>query len=251
MGDRLNILDIWVDPVDEKEALTRVQYFLEKGKRPHVVFASNPEKNFSVPQDTHLYEIYKNADLLLPDGIGMVMAARFLHGVPIKRVAGADFFITICKLAVERKYKIFIYGAKEEVNKRAVLWLEEKYPGIQIVGRANGYVKDSEMPELINQINKSKAEILFIALGSPKQEKWFANNKDFLTSVKLCQCIGGTLDTIAGNVKRAPIMWQKTNLEWFYRLLAEPKRIGRQKVLPIFAINVIKEAIKMQIRIKG
>jgi N-acetylglucosaminyldiphosphoundecaprenol N-acetyl-beta-D-mannosaminyltransferase len=95
------------------------------------------------------------------------------------------------------------------------------------------------MPALVDRINESKADILFLALGSPRQEKWFAKHKDSLTYVRVCQGIGGTLDTIGGTVKRAPAAWCNLGLEWLYRLLSEPSRIKRQKVLPIFALKVI------------
>ena len=113
--------------------------------------------------------------------------------------------------------------------------LAERFPGLKIAGRANGYVKDEEMPGLIEKINESGAAVLFVALGSPKQEKWFAKYKDKLPHVRVVQGIGGTLDTIGGTVKRAPEFWCRHNLEWLYRLLSEPKRIARQRVLPVFA----------------
>ena len=100
------------------------------------------------------------------------------------------------------------------------------------------------MPELIRRINGSAADILFLALGSPRQEKWFAAHAPELSHVKVCQGIGGTLDTIAGTVTRAPVFWQKLSAEWLYRLITDPKRISRQKVLPIFAFNVLMAMAK-------
>jgi N-acetylglucosaminyldiphosphoundecaprenol N-acetyl-beta-D-mannosaminyltransferase len=245
MNTRLDILNIWVDPVDRKGAIQRVRSFLEKDTRPHVVIASNPEKNFSVPKDAVLYHTFKNADLLIPDGIGVVMAARILYGVNIKRVPGSEFIFDICEIAANGSYKVFIYGAKEDVNRRAVEELNIRYPGLNIVGRDNGYVKESEMLDLIDRINMSKAEILFLALGSPRQEKWYATYKNRLQHVKVVQGVGGTLDTIAGTVKRAPEIWCKFQLEWLYRLIMEPKRISRQKVLPLFAAMVLIAKLKM------
>ena len=248
MNDRLKILNIWVDPVDRKEAIQRVKNFLATGTRPHAIIASNPEKNFSVPKDTLLYDTFKNADLLLPDGIGVVFAARILYGVALERVPGSEFIFDICKIAAKGSYKVFIYGATEDVNKRAVEELKNRYPDLKIVGRVNGYVKASEMLELVNRINMSKAEILFLALGSPRQEKWYATYKNQLHHVRVVQGVGGTLDTIAGTVKRAPEIWCNWQLEWLYRLMMEPKRIKRQKVLPLFAVMVLIVKIKMMVR---
>ncbi|EFK09700.1 glycosyltransferase, WecB/TagA/CpsF family [delta proteobacterium NaphS2] len=244
MKKRLNILNIWVDSVSKTEALDRVEYFLTHGDRPHCVFAANPEKNFSVPRDPALYKAYREADLLLPDGIGIVAAARILHGAKIDRVPGSELIFDICNLAADKGYGVFLYGASEKVNSVSAEKLKERHPGLQIVGRSNGYVNEQEMEGLIEKINASEAEILFLALGSPKQELWFANHKDRLRNVKVCQGVGGTLDTIAGTVKRAPEFWQRFSLEWFYRLISEPKRIRRQKVLPLFVAMVLLEKLR-------
>ncbi len=239
MIDRLKILNIWVDAVNRDTARERVFHFLKYGKRPHAIFASNSEKNFSVPKDPQLLKTFKNADLLLPDGIGIVWAARLLSGARLERVPGSEFIFDICELAAKKGYGIFIYGAKEEANKTAVDKLIKKFPGLKVAGRSNGYVRQSEMPHLLDCINNSRAKILFLALGSPKQENWFAKYQGDLKHVKVCQCIGGTLDTIAGNVKRAPEIWQKSSLEWLYRLIVQPERIKRQKALPMFVFTVL------------
>jgi N-acetylglucosaminyldiphosphoundecaprenol N-acetyl-beta-D-mannosaminyltransferase len=238
------VLDIWVDPVNRYEAIRRVEEFLIKGKRPHAVFAVNPEKNFSVPKDPALYKTFKNADLLLPDGVGIIWAARILFGARLERIPGSEFIFDICKLAAKNGSGIFIYGAKEESNKAAVSRLKEQFNYLKIAGRCNGYIRKSEMPALINRINKSRAEVLFLALGSPKQEDWFSKYQRELKYIKVCQCIGGTLDTIAGNVKRAPEIWRKFSLEWLYRLIIQPSRIRRQMILPHFVFAVLKMKLK-------
>lgn len=236
---RYPILNLWVDSVNFQQALDKVVEFVERGERPHTIFASNPEKNFSVPKNPLLYESFRNADLLLPDGIGVVLAARVIYGCKIERVPGCEFMQAICGLAEDKGYKLFIYGAKKEVNQEAVCVLRKRHPAIQIVGNVNGYWPAEKMDELVDRINASGAQILFLALGSPKQEEWFARYKDRLSALKVCQGIGGTLDVIAGNVKRAPAVFCNLGLEWFYRLLAEPKRIKRQLVLPVFAFRIL------------
>jgi len=238
-GSRLKILNVWVDEVSMSQALDRVVEFVESGTRPHSIFAVNPEKNFSVPRDPALHDIFRTADMLIPDGIGVVLAARILYRAKLCRVPGADLMQNICELSARKGYPVFLYGAREEVSKKSAENLLRRYPGLQIAGRANGYVTASEMPELVERINESRARILFLAMGSPRQEQWFSGHCHLLTHIRVCQGIGGTLDTIAGTVKRAPAIWQKLAAEWLYRLLSEPKRIGRQKVLPLFAFNVM------------
>lgn len=244
---RYPILNIWTDAVTPDQALAMVDTFVCHGDRPHTVFATNPEKNYSVPKDPFLHECFRNGDLLLPDGIGMVLAVRILYGAVIARVPGCEFMQQICGLAAEKGYKVFIYGAREEVNDEAVRTLQQRLPDLQIVGRCNGYWPQERMGELIARINESQAQILFLALGSPKQERWFAEHVGELAHVRVCQGIGGTLDVITGRVRRAPALFCATGLEWLYRLFAEPKRIGRQKVLPLFALQVLWAKLTMML----
>ena len=131
---RYPVLDIWTDAITLDQALNRVADFVDKGERPHTIFATNPEKNFSVPKDPLLFDSFKHADLLLPDGIGMVWGAKLLHGVKLSRIPGCEFMQEICALSEKRGYKVFIYGAKKEVNNKAVNKLKERFPEIRIVG---------------------------------------------------------------------------------------------------------------------
>lgn len=238
---RYRILDTPVDAIDMTTALNFVDDYVNEPNNPiGFILAVNPEKVFVLRESHFLKTFFDKAKLLIPDGIGMVKALKFLHGVKVSRVPGADLMQNICKVAPSKKYKIFIYGATEEVNSGACDELEQRYPGINIVGRANGFVKVEDMDLLITKINKSEAQILFIAMGSPRQEQWMSDNADKLISVKLCQGIGGTLDTIVGTVERAPIFWQNLGLEWFYRLLKQPSRVIRQMRLVYFVLAVFR-----------
>lgn len=244
MNTRLTILNIWTDALTMETALDQMVEFLRRDDRVYTVFASNPEKNFSVPQDSELYSLFRNADLLLPDGIGIVWAARLLHGRKLERVPGCEFMERCCAFAAEKGYSIFLYGAREKVSAKAAEVLVQKYPGLVIAGRQDGYLPKERMHELVQRINDSGAKFLFLALGSPRQEKWVAEYGSQLTTVAVCQGIGGTLDVVAGTVRRAPRIWCNLGLEWLYRLLSEPRRISRQKVLPLFAWQVAKAYIQ-------
>jgi N-acetylglucosaminyldiphosphoundecaprenol N-acetyl-beta-D-mannosaminyltransferase len=244
MVSRYPILNIWTDGVNKKQALDEVDLFIRNGKRLHTIFAANPEKNYSVPKDPDLYKTFREADLLLPDGIGIVLAAKLLYGIKIQRVPGCEFMQNVCLLAQKYGYKIYIYGAKELVNKGAVKKLRDRLPGIKIVGHCHGYWPENNMDQLVRQINESGAQILFLALGSPKQERWIARYRSKLNNVKVCQGIGGTLDVINGNIKRAPDLFCHLGIEWLYRLIVEPKRIKRQKVLPLFTAQILGVKIR-------
>lgn len=240
--ERVRILNCHVDAVTMRQALEEIDVIVADNIQGCYILAVNPEKIDATRRNPLLKEMFKKAALLIPDGIGVVLAVRCLYGKKISRVPGADLMQNLCEMAARKGYRIFIYGAKEDVNKKAVKILNSKYPGINIVGRCNGYVDESRMHALVEEVNSLKTDILFIALGSPKQEKWIQRYLPLL-NVKVCQGVGGTLDTIAGNVKRAPVFFQRMGLEWFYRLISEPKRIRRQIMLPVFAFNVLKEKI--------
>lgn len=251
MTQRYPILDVWVDAVDMQQALDKAVEFVETGSKAHTIFACNPEKNFSVPRDPLLYKTFQNADLIIPDGVGVVLAARILHGARLRRVPGCELMQNLCGLAAEKGYEIFIYGAKEEVNKAAAERLVERLPDLKIAGRSHGYVPEEEMEALVGRINESKARILFLALGSPKQEQWMSKYLGRLEQVRVCQGIGGTLDVLAGTVKRAPELYCRLGLEWLYRLISEPKRLARQKVLPVFAFRVAREKLRKLLSSSG
>ena len=245
---RYSILNLWVDDCNMEKALAQVSKYVDHGTKVHTIFASNPEKNYSVPKDAFLYDMFKKADLLIPDGIGMVMASRLLYNTAVQRVPGCELMQNICKISADKGYKIFIDGAREEVNAAAAEELKTRHPSIQIVGRQDGYLGDEEMESLIDRINDSKAQILFLALGSPKQEMWISRYREQLENVRVCQGIGGTLDVLAGTVKRAPEFFCKMGIEWLYRLMAEPKRLKRQIKLPVFIVQIIQEKLLQKMK---
>lgn len=224
-------------------ALDFIDFSVRTRTSPGAVLAVNPEKVYVLRQDAFLKDFFDQAALLIPDGIGIVKALKILFGVSVTRVPGADLMQNICAAAPEKGYRIFIYGASEEVNSAACDILRRRYPGISIVGRANGFVKPEAMPDLIAKINQSEANILFVAMGSPRQERWMSENFGKLITVRVCQGIGGTLDTIVGTVKRAPLFWQRLGLEWFYRLLCQPSRFKRQVRCFYFAAGVFWEKL--------
>jgi N-acetylglucosaminyldiphosphoundecaprenol N-acetyl-beta-D-mannosaminyltransferase len=207
--ERIRILDVPIDVINMHGAIEAVNSSIRENVSKDFILAVNPEKIFALKKDSYLKLMFEKADLLVPDGIGVVLAVRLLYGQKISRVPGADLMQNLCREASLKGYRIYVYGATEEVNKKAVEKLKKSYPGIIISGRRHGYIPEENMDGLIDDINKSKSDILFVGLGSPKQEQWIEKYM-FRLNIKICQGIGGTLDTIAGNVKRAPIFFSES-----------------------------------------
>lgn len=225
-----NILGVDVSVTTYEKLKEHVEKDIKNNNKSFIV-AINPEKILKARKDEKLKNLLNKATYQIPDGVGVIYASKLKKGKIKSRITGIDSMEMLCSLSNEKGYKIFMYGAKEEVISKAKEKLEEKYPNIKIVGTINGYEKDNK--KIIDKINKSKADIIFVALGSPKQELWITENMDKLC-VKVYQGVGGSFDVFSGNIKRAPIWMQNVGLEWFYRLLKEPKRIFRQAKLVKF-----------------
>jgi len=204
-------------------------------------------------KDEKFKDLLNDGDLTIPDGIGLVYASRMKKKRLPERVTGFDLSVKLIQLANKKGYTLFLLGGKEGIAKKAKGKLEKDYPNIKIAGVHNGFFKgthigydghDEEM-KVIEEINKSKADILFVGFGAPRQEKWIHENKDKL-NCKVVIGNGGTIDILAGEVNRAPEIFQNLGMEWLYRLLKDPRRIKRQLVLPLFILQVLfsKDVVK-------
>lgn len=195
----------------------------------HYVVTPNPEFILAAESDPEFQRILNGADLVLPDGVGVVYAARIL-GTPLQgRVPGIDFAQRMVEILAAQGGRLYLLGAKPGVAEEAGRRLSEKYPGLVICGTHDGYF-DNDAP-VVREVAQAKPDLLFVCLGAPKQEKWMARWGTY-TGAKLAIGLGGALDVFAGNVERAPEKWQKMGLEWAYRLSREPKRITRMARLP-------------------
>jgi N-acetylglucosaminyldiphosphoundecaprenol N-acetyl-beta-D-mannosaminyltransferase len=205
--------------------------------------AINPEKIVRAREDARLSGIIAGAEVRICDGIGASLAASVLHRRRLPRVTGADLFLTLMGLAAEEGWKIFLLGASPESNQRARAALAASLPSLRIAGTRHGYFEDSA--EVVQRINESGADLLFVALGSPRQEYWIYENRALLRPV-FCMGVGGSLDVVGGVAHRAPALLRKTGLEWLYRLALQPSRIRRQASLPLFALEVLRAATHRQ-----
>lgn len=235
--ERVEILGIPIDTVSEDDVLQRVDAAIKENSKVRIL-AVNPEKVMRAMREPELATILRESEVLIPDGIGVVIAVKWLHRCGIKRLPGADLMLALCRKAQCDGLSIFLLGASEETAKRAQVELSKMFPGLKIAGHANGYEDLADVQGISRKLQIVKPHMLFVALGSPFQEKWIRANLERLP-VNVVQGVGGTFDVIAGTVKRAPAIWQRLGLEWLYRLIEQPSRIKRQYVLPIFLLRVL------------
>ncbi|HHX95703.1 MAG TPA: WecB/TagA/CpsF family glycosyltransferase [Clostridia bacterium] len=228
---QVRILGKPVHLVDMEQAVSYLRSQTSAGHKEFVL-AMNPEKIMKAREDDQLSRIIeKKATLLIADGVGVVLAGKVRGLPPIPRVTGVGLFEELTAAAAEDGSSIFLYGAAEHVVERAAEVLKERYPQLTIAGIQHGYEKDEEL--VVSRIQEARPDYLFVALGSPAQEKWISRNLKRLP-VKLAMGVGGTFDVLAGNVKRAPEWAQKWGVEWLYRFVKQPSRAKRMLNLPKF-----------------
>jgi len=217
----------------KEEAVSFVFELIEK-KEPVTVFTPNAEIAYNAYKDEDFRKIISSASLLLPDGAGVVLASKIIDSPLKEKIAGVDFGLEIIKKCSEKGMSLFIVGGKADVAKIATEKLGASFPGLRIAGACDGYFEKNgpENDWVIERINESGADVIFVCFGSPAQEKWVCENLYKMSGAKIICCLGGSVDVYAGNVKRAPRFFIKMNLEWLYRLIKQPKRLPRMMCLP-------------------
>jgi len=234
---RITVLGIALDLVTMSEAVAVLENFIAE-RQPRMVATANAEMVMLAQNDEVLAKILNQADLIVPDGAGVVWAARH-QGQPVReRVAGYDLAQTMLSRSAEHGYRVFFFGGAPGIAERAEIVAGEWYPGISIVGTHSGFFTASEEPEIVAAIRNSKPDILLVALGVPKQEKWLAAHMTEL-QVPVAIGVGGSFDVMAGVAQRAPLWMQRAGLEWLFRLLRQPSRLVRMLALPHFVIRVL------------
>ncbi len=212
---------------------------IQEGRKTFCI-AINPEKVCFCRRDRTFASIVRRGNVHICDGVGTCAAVRFLNGWRIPRITGVKLFFELLNAAEDADMRVFLFGATPETNDAAYERLRERYPRLQVAGRLHGYHKNDN--DIVRQINASGAHMLFVALGSPRQERWVAEHWDKI-DVPFCMGVGGSFDILSDRVKRAPEICQRTGTEFLYRLVCEPWRWRRQSVLPGFAMRVLAEAI--------
>ncbi|MBP2001797.1 N-acetylglucosaminyldiphosphoundecaprenol N-acetyl-beta-D-mannosaminyltransferase [Paenibacillus shirakamiensis] len=207
---------------------------------PHQIITANPIMVMAAIENPSYKAMMQKADLIVPDGTGVVWASR-KAGQPVQeRVAGFDLMHELLKQGEVRGWKVFLLGSTSEVIQEASARLQLQYPRVNIVGQRDGFFGPNDDQEVIRQIQNVQPDLLFVARGADTQEPWIAKHKQQL-NVPVIMGVGGSFDVISGRTKRAPKFMQKMHMEWFYRLLREPTRLRRMLALPKFTLKVMRE----------
>ncbi len=234
---KTKILNIFFDTHNMEEAVERGNELLESEGGKYIV-TPNPEMCMIARKNLEFRNILNVADMVLPDGIGIVFAS-YLNKIKVKeRVAGFDFINALLESHRKEKLRVYLLGGKKGVAEKAKKNIEKKYKDVEVVGCRDGYFNETEEIEIIKTIRKLKVDLLLVGLGMEKQEKFIFYNKGELRS-KLSVGVGGSIDVFAGKVNRAPEIFIKYNIEWFYRLAMQPTRIKRILQIPLFILEII------------
>ena len=237
--ERVCILGVPIDVVTTDGMLARVAAFIA-GDRVHQICTVNPEFVMAAQRDADFMAVLNHADLCLPDGVGILWAAR-RQGKPLReRVAGVDSVVRIAGRATETGWRLYLLGAAPGIAEQTATILAGRYPGVQIAGTYAGSPAPEDEADIVARVNASGADVLFVAYGAPKQDKWIARNGPHL-KVHVAMGVGGAFDFITGTARRAPRWIRRIGLEWLHRLIREPWRWRRQLALARFAWAVIHE----------
>jgi N-acetylglucosaminyldiphosphoundecaprenol N-acetyl-beta-D-mannosaminyltransferase len=226
LNNRVEIIGCYVDNLSMQETLVKVESFVKSGK-PHQHVVVNVDKLVKASKDPELRRIINECALINVDGMPVVWASRLL-GKPLKeRVSGIDLFEALVDRAAEKGWRVFFLGARDEVVRGVKDHYERTLPGLQIAGYRNGYWTQQEEAEVVKLIAKSRPDLLFVAITSPKKEQFLGRYQAEM-KIPFAMGVGGTFDVVIGKVKRAPVWMQQSGLEWFYRFLQEPRRMFRR-----------------------
>lgn len=238
MRDRITILGIPIDRVTREEAGKRTEELIKKSNKTcQMIFAPNVEFIMYAQKDEEFFQLLQESELSTPDSIGIILGAK-LQGKSFKeRIPGQAYFRKVIELSNEKGYSIYLLGGEPGIADKAKQNLEKQFQNVNIIGTHHGYFDENEEKEIIEEINQLEPNVLFVALGAPRQEKWIKQHQKEL-KVDVAAGQGGTYDYEAGKIKRAPKWIQKIGMEWFWRLCIQPSRIKRMLVIPIYLSRV-------------
>lgn len=234
----IKVLDIPIAPFTMKQTLDWCAQRIAS-KKPAMLITANAEIVMMGQKDQEFFHILATADLVIPDGAGVVWAGRHLGYAVPERVAGCDLVAHLFEQAAVMGWSVFLLGGAPGVAESVADKMQALYPALRVCGARDGYFSPAEEPALVAEIQQQQPDVLFVALGVPRQEKWLQQHRDMLRT-QLAIGVGGTFDVLAGTVERAPLWMQRYNLEWLYRLYKQPERFGRMLALPAFVWRVLR-----------
>jgi N-acetylglucosaminyldiphosphoundecaprenol N-acetyl-beta-D-mannosaminyltransferase len=235
--ENIKILDIPFVNIRFDEMVQETVQRITTSKKTFIVTA-NPEIVMFAKRNDFYKKSLLIADYIVPDGFGILLGSKILGSPLQERVTGFDLTVKLLGLAVKNGWSIYLLGGTEDTNEKAASNMLIQYPGIKLAGRHHGYF-DTNEEEIIEKVKASKADIVLVAMGFPKQEQWISSHLR-LFEKGIFIGVGGTIDVLAGTIKRAPLFWRKSNLEWLYRLIKQPSRWKRMLFLPLFVLDVVK-----------
>jgi len=242
MSNRIEMMGCHIDNLSMEETLQTIEGFIRSGK-PHQHVVVNVDKLVKASRDPELRRIINECALINVDGMPVVWASRLLGKGLKERVAGVDLFEALMMRSAEKGWRVFLLGAKEDVVSGVKTLYEKKYPGLTVAGYRNGYWKADEEAAVVEQIKEARADLLFVAISSPKKEHFLGRYQAEM-KIPFAMGVGGTFDVAVGKVRRAPVWMQKAGLEWFYRFLQEPRRMFKRYFVDDMAFFwlLVKEA---------
>ncbi|MDR2183107.1 MAG: WecB/TagA/CpsF family glycosyltransferase [Clostridiales bacterium] len=236
---RTKILGVSFDNITLHQAVEKAMSFLQN-ETTGIIFTPNPEMVMLAQRDAEFAEVLAAADLVIPDGIGIVWASRFTDAKISQRVPGIELTLALLEKISHTGHSVYFLGGAPGVASAAAAKMQEKFPNIKVCGDHHGYFDNADDAEIVAEINAAKADIVLVGLGFPRQEKWIFRHKEH-TCAKIMVGVGGSLDVFSGRVRRAPGLFQKLGLEWFYRLARQPSRLLRQFALVKFVMLVVSK----------
>ncbi|MBD0384285.1 WecB/TagA/CpsF family glycosyltransferase [Paenibacillus sedimenti] len=240
---KVRIYGVPVSKMGMKQTVAYLTDAIEQ-RQPHQIITANPIMVMAAQEDPAYLRMMQEAELIVPDGTGVVWAANYVGEPVAERVPGYDLLHELMKVGEPKGWKVYLLGASSDVIQAAADRLKALYPGIELVGVRDGYFGADQDAEVIADIVQAAPDLLFVGRSAANQEPWIAKYKEQL-AVPVMMGVGGSFDVLSGKLKRAPLMFQKLRLEWFYRLLQEPWRYKRMLILPKFALKVMREKEKV------
>lgn len=237
--NRVSILGMPIDRLTMDETMARIHEFIT-GDRPRLIVTADSSGIVQAQTDPVLRQLYLEADLVTPDSAGIVWAARRYGGAIPGRVSGVDLVDRVCAASADRGYRIFFLGAAPGVAELAAERMRLVHPGCNIVGARHGYFPEESDAVVAQEVAQAKPDVLFVAMGIPRQEK-FIRATQHIIRAKVSMGVGGSFDVFSGKTRRAPAILQRLHLEWMWRLILNPTKLAKVKLLPRFVWLVLKD----------